>query len=70
MQLTEEQRLKRNEYSRAYYAVRRDHIVALSKDGNHKSSNLCASCEFCNCSKCDRSLADWVPPTNQHMLNI
>lgn len=47
-----------------------DHIQAVSKDGNHVSSNLCASCEFCNCSKCDRTLDKWVPPTNQPMLSL
>jgi hypothetical protein len=47
-----------------------DHVHALSKSLNHESFNLCASCSFCNCSKCDRSLADWTPPTNQQLLTL
>lgn len=47
-----------------------DHIQAVSKSGNHVSSNLCASCEFCNCSKNNRTLSEWVPPTNQPVLNL
>lgn len=46
-----------------------DHIVALSKSGNHTSDNLCASCPKCNLSKHSRSLAEWMP-SNQPLLNF
>jgi 5-methylcytosine-specific restriction endonuclease McrA len=36
-----------------------DHIVALSKSGNHAVENLCASCPTCNHSKSNKSLKDW-----------
>lgn len=47
-----------------------DHVVAISKFGNHTSDNLCASCPSCNLSKCAKSLAVWIPPTKQPMLNL
>lgn len=46
-----------------------DHIVALSKLGNHTSDNLCASCPTCNLSKNSRSLTEWAPG-NQPLLNL
>lgn len=36
-----------------------DHIVALSKSGNHATENLCASCPTCNQSKSNKSLKEW-----------
>lgn len=36
-----------------------DHIVALSKGGQHSADNLCVSCPKCNLSKNDKSISDW-----------
>jgi len=36
--------------------VHLDHIIPLSKDGNHEWSNLCLSCAPCNQRKGDRCL--------------
>lgn len=46
-----------------------DHIVAISKGGNHCSSNVCASCESCNLSKNNKSLSQWIKH-GQTMLEI
>lgn len=45
-----------------------DHMMPLSKGGSHTADNLCAACEFCNCSKCDRTLAEWIPPIKRPVL--
>jgi 5-methylcytosine-specific restriction endonuclease McrA len=36
-----------------------DHVVALSKSGNHATENLCVACPTCNHSKSNKSLKDW-----------
>jgi len=46
-----------------------DHVVALSKSGNHSVENLCASCPDCNLSKHNRSLLEWRPNA-QPLLNL
>lgn len=45
-----------------------DHMMPLSKGGTHTADNLCAACEFCNCSKCDRTLAEWIPPIRRPVM--
>jgi 5-methylcytosine-specific restriction endonuclease McrA len=47
-----------------------DHVFALSKGGNHASSNVCASCPTCNLSKQAKSLNEWSPKTNQSFLPL
>lgn len=47
-----------------------DHIIPLSRGGSHTADNLCAACEFCNCSKCDKLLSEWVSPIRQPVLSI
>lgn len=37
-----------------------DHVVALSKGGEHSISNLCVSCSDCNKTKHNRLIADWI----------
>lgn len=37
-----------------------DHIVALSKGGEHSISNLCTTCPDCNLQKGNRLIADWL----------
>lgn len=36
-----------------------DHIMAISRSGNHSSENLCASCPTCNLSKGAKLLSEW-----------
>lgn len=38
-----------------------DHIVALSKGGEHKPDNLAACCHKCNVSKNNKPLSEWLP---------
>lgn len=45
-----------------------DHVMPLSRGGNHTADNLCAACEFCNCSKCDRTLTEWIPSIKRPIL--
>lgn len=46
-----------------------DHIVALSKGGNHASSNLCVSCPTCNDRKGAKNISslDFIP---QKLLSL
>lgn len=46
-----------------------DHVIAVSRDGNHASDNLCASCPSCNYKKNDKlpSQINWV---SQGVLNL
>jgi hypothetical protein len=37
-----------------------DHVIPLSKGGKHCLSNLRPSCQFCNCSKHNKNLFDWL----------
>ena len=46
-----------------------DHIVPLSKGGEHCVENLCVSCEACNCSKQAKSVTAWVR-IGQQTLNL
>lgn len=36
-----------------------DHVIPLSRGGNHDESNLVACCVPCNCSKSDKLLSEW-----------
>jgi 5-methylcytosine-specific restriction endonuclease McrA len=38
-----------------------DHIVPLSRGGEHKPENLCASCYPCNYSKGKKLVHEWLP---------
>lgn len=38
-----------------------DHIVALSRGGEHKPDNLAACCRKCNASKNNKLLSEWLP---------
>lgn len=42
-----------------------DHVVALSKNGNHASENLAASCSKCNLSKHNKLISEWNKPGQQ-----
>lgn len=46
-----------------------DHVIALSKNGNHASENLCASCPDCNLSKGSK-LPSEMMFVNQIILNL
>lgn len=46
-----------------------DHVIAISKHGNHASNNLCASCPECNFSKGNRSPSE-ITTSNQPLLNL
>lgn len=46
-----------------------DHVIALSKEGNHASSNLCASCSKCNLRKNNKMPSD-LPFVDQPLLNL
>ena len=37
-----------------------DHVVPLSRGGQHEIENLAAACYPCNSSKCDRLLSEWT----------
>lgn len=37
-----------------------DHVVALSRGGEHTISNLCAACKECNLSKGARAIGNWL----------
>lgn len=36
-----------------------DHIVAVSRNGNHASENLAASCSDCNRKKYNKNISEW-----------
>lgn len=42
-------------------ALHFDHIIPLSRGGQHSVENLCASCARCNLSKNDSLIGEWVP---------
>jgi len=46
-----------------------DHIVALSKGGEHSARNLCVSCPDCNLSKGDKSIVAWAR-VGQQVLSL
>ncbi len=46
-----------------------DHVIALAKDGNHASENLCCSCPKCNLKKHD-NLPSETSFNNQPLLNL
>jgi 5-methylcytosine-specific restriction endonuclease McrA len=46
-----------------------DHVIALSKDGNHASENLCASCPKCNLKKGSK-LPSEIQFIDQKLLNL
>lgn len=46
-----------------------DHVIAVSKRGNHASDNLAASCQKCNLKKHDK-LPSEVTFLNQPLLNL
>lgn len=37
-----------------------DHVVPVSKGGSNLDSNLKAACKFCNLSKHDKTLEEWI----------
>jgi len=37
-----------------------DHIVPLSNGGAHSPDNLCVACRFCNSSKSNKGLTEWM----------
>lgn len=39
-----------------------DHVVPLSRGGDHTESNIVPACKSCNSSKCDRLLSEWAGP--------
>lgn len=43
-----------------------DHVVPLSRGGDHLPSNFCIACRSCNASKKDKLLSEW---TNRPQLN-
>lgn len=47
-----------------------DHIVALSKSGNHASDNLCASCPSCNLKKNDKTISEINATRDQPLLEL
>lgn len=46
-----------------------DHVIAISRSGNHASDNLCASCPDCNTRKKDK-LPSELPFGDQRLLNL
>jgi 5-methylcytosine-specific restriction endonuclease McrA len=50
-------------------SLTKDHVVPLSKGGNHEESNIVACCLECNSSKSSRMLEHWMklggPPCNR-----
>jgi 5-methylcytosine-specific restriction endonuclease McrA len=46
-----------------------DHVIAIAKNGNHASENLCASCPDCNRSK-SAKLPSETAFDNQPLLNL
>ena len=46
-----------------------DHVIAISRQGNHASDNLCASCPTCNLRK-NNKLPSELHFTNQPLLNL
>lgn len=38
-----------------------DHIIPLSRGGQHKPNNLAAACKKCNSSKGTKLLSEWLP---------
>lgn len=47
-------------YCDAAEGIEVDHIVPLSRGGKHIASNLAPACGFCNRSKNDKLLEEWV----------
>ena len=37
-----------------------DHVKPISKGGAHAADNVVPACRFCNSSKNDRDLLDWL----------
>lgn len=60
-------KIKSKEFVRCYYCEKStsskgcnfDHIVALSRGGNHSIENLCATCPDCNRKKYNKSISEW-----------
>jgi len=43
-----------------------DHIIPLSRGGQHEPDNVCLACETCNSSKHNKLLySEWVPPKDR-----
>lgn len=61
------QTMRRCEYRCTYcgadqesYALHCDHIVALARGGTNDPDNLTIACDYCNCSKRDKPLHEWL----------
>jgi 5-methylcytosine-specific restriction endonuclease McrA len=60
--------MKSKRYGRCYYCEKKvltskmhlDHIVPLSKGGQHRVENLCFTCPHCNLTKHDKSIGQWI----------
>ena len=46
-----------------------DHIVPLTKGGQHSIENLCVSCPSCNHSKYNHTISSWIK-TGQQLLDL
>lgn len=39
-----------------------DHVIPVSRGGTHELENILPACSWCNTSKKDRMLGEWIPP--------
>lgn len=57
-------------YCRGFFGdkITMDHVVPLSKGGNHTQSNIVPACHSCNASKGNKSLEDWPGNSKSRVL--